>query len=137
MPTHTAASALIKLFCTDGAPWSFSQWQAITGVTHGLMPLKDEHLPKGLTRSDIINIASYFAQYAAKPSEDDKIKFASKEKKVGKDRSLYDNTGTREVCINYNYLSKKPCTHTAEERLHCCSFCGGDHPALSGKCRAL
>jgi hypothetical protein len=58
-------------------------------------------------------------------------------KKVGKDRSLYDNSGTKEVCINYNYLSKKPCTHATDERLHCCSFCGSDHPALSGKCRTL
>ncbi|RXW14683.1 hypothetical protein EST38_g11168 [Candolleomyces aberdarensis] len=85
MPTHTSASALIKLYHSDGAPWSFPQWQTITGVTHGLMPPRNEHLPKELTRQDIIDIDSYFSQYAAKPTEDDKIKFASKAKKVGKD----------------------------------------------------
>ncbi|RXW12083.1 hypothetical protein EST38_g13772 [Candolleomyces aberdarensis] len=85
MPTHTAASALIKLYHSGSAPWSFPQWQTITGVTHGLMPPRNEHLPKDLKRQDIIDIDSYFSQYAAKPTEDDKIKFAAKAKKVGKD----------------------------------------------------
>ncbi|RXW18110.1 hypothetical protein EST38_g7748 [Candolleomyces aberdarensis] len=31
-------------------------------------------------------------------------------KKVGKVCSLYNNSRTKEVCINYNYISKKPCT---------------------------
>jgi hypothetical protein len=58
-------------------------------------------------------------------------------KKAGENRSLYDNTGTKEICINYNYANaKKTCTHDAGARLHVCSFCGGDHPALSYKCRS-
>ncbi|KAJ2916636.1 hypothetical protein MD484_g3779, partial [Candolleomyces efflorescens] len=36
-------------------------------------------------------------------------------KRAGKERSLYDNAGTKEVCINYNYVSKKPCTHAADD----------------------
>jgi TATA-binding protein-associated factor len=86
MPSHTPASALVKLFfALRGAPWIFDQWQELTGVTHGLEPASDAELPEGLTRRELEEIMSYFSQYEAKPTEDAKIKFASHAKKKGKD----------------------------------------------------
>ncbi|KIK51761.1 hypothetical protein GYMLUDRAFT_251819 [Collybiopsis luxurians FD-317 M1] len=83
MPSHTAASALIKLFFTDthpsaisGHPWDWPAWQEITGVKHGLFPSDDKLLPKGLTREDASDIYSYFRAYNDLDTEDKKIKFA-------------------------------------------------------------
>ncbi|KAF8808358.1 hypothetical protein BYT27DRAFT_7097080 [Phlegmacium glaucopus] len=80
MPSHTIPSALIKLFYSDGAPWNWPDWQAITAVRHGLFPTDDSLLPKGFTRRDVLDITSYFDQYNALPTEDDKIKFTSQRK---------------------------------------------------------
>ncbi|KAF9060068.1 hypothetical protein BDP27DRAFT_1430480 [Rhodocollybia butyracea] len=82
MPSHTVASALIKLYFTDpsasplGHPWGWPVWQDITGVKHGLFPSDDTLLPKGLSRTDVEDIASYFAAYNGLDSEEKKIKFA-------------------------------------------------------------
>ncbi|KAF8951749.1 P-loop containing nucleoside triphosphate hydrolase protein, partial [Flammula alnicola] len=76
MPTHTIASAIIKLH-TLGIPWDYPVWQAATGVKHGLFPEDPKLLPKGWTPEDASNIASYFDQYRAKPTEDEKIAFVS------------------------------------------------------------
>ena len=45
MPSHTAASALIKLYFLDGIPWKYPKWMEITGVKHGLFPSDDALLP--------------------------------------------------------------------------------------------
>lgn len=76
MPSHTAASTLIKLWTENSAPWAFPRWQDITGVHHGLFPLDDTQLPSGLSRSDVVSIQSYFKQYSNIATEDNKIKFA-------------------------------------------------------------
>ncbi|KAF8956795.1 hypothetical protein BDZ97DRAFT_1763474 [Flammula alnicola] len=76
MPTHTIASAIIELH-TLGIPWDYPVWQAATGVKHGLFPEDPKLLPKGWTPEDASNIASYFDQYRAKPTEDEKIAFVS------------------------------------------------------------
>jgi TATA-binding protein-associated factor len=105
MPTHTPASALIKLFYAQpGAPWIFPQWQVITGVTHGLMPKDDGLLPEGLTRKDIANVESYFSQYDARSTEEEKIKFASKVKKAGKDE--IPGRGAWNAWVTKRYNSK-------------------------------
>jgi len=65
------------MFIDDQAPWNFPQWQAITGVIHGLFPEDDSLLPKGWTRETANSVRSYFDQYSKKKKEDDKIKFAS------------------------------------------------------------
>jgi hypothetical protein len=77
MPSHSASSALIKLYGLGELPWNFPTWQDITGVKHGLFPDDDRHLPKGWTRHDANDIKSYFDQYQQKPTEEQKIKFAS------------------------------------------------------------
>lgn len=83
MPSHTVASALIKLYFADqsspsplGHPWGWPVWQDITGVKHGLFPSDDKLLPKGLSREDVEDIRSYFKSYHALDSEEKKIKFA-------------------------------------------------------------
>jgi TATA-binding protein-associated factor len=76
MPSHTAASALIKLYYLDGLPWNCTQWQEITGIKHGLFPADDGQLPKGWTRRDCEDVHSYFQQYNLVDTEDNKIKFA-------------------------------------------------------------
>lgn len=78
MPSHIPASALIKLFFLDGAPWQWSVWQDRTGIRHGLFPPDDDKLPSGLTREDVTDIASYFNAYNDQPTEDDKIAFATR-----------------------------------------------------------
>ena len=103
MPTHTAHSALVKLwYASDGAPWTFPNWKEITDVQHGLFPEDDAHLPPGWTRVQANQIRSYFEQYQAKKTEDEKIKFAGHTRKVGKDvvpgRALWRNF----VTVNYS-----------------------------------
>lgn len=65
------------MFLNNGAPWSFPEWQAITGVLHGLFPEDDSLLPKGWTRETANSVRSYMDQYSKKKTEDDKIKFAA------------------------------------------------------------
>lgn len=77
MPSHTVHSALVQMFFDSGAPWVFPQWKEITGVSHGLFPTDDAHLPKGLTRPDLVFLWSYFNQYNKKVKETDKIQFAA------------------------------------------------------------
>uniref|UniRef100_A0A0W0GC69 Uncharacterized protein n=1 Tax=Moniliophthora roreri TaxID=221103 RepID=A0A0W0GC69_MONRR len=76
MPSHTAASALIKLYFL-GLPWDLPTWQDITNVRHGLFPEDDARLPKGWIRSHALDIKSYFERYNAQPSEDAKVRFAT------------------------------------------------------------
>lgn len=76
MPSHTAASALIKIFSFDGAPWQWPTWQERTGILHGLFPDDDSKLPKGWTRRDAVDVQSYFRAYQLQPSEDKKLAFA-------------------------------------------------------------
>jgi hypothetical protein len=80
MPSHTAASALIKLYFLDGAPWKWPAWQSRTKIKHGLFPSDDKHLPPGFSREDAVNVESYFKAYNSLSNEDDKIKFATKTK---------------------------------------------------------
>ena len=80
MPSHTADSALIKLFflpSNPGAPWIWPQWQSITGVKHGLFPADDRLLPDGWTRQQADNILAYFNHYNSLDTEANKIKFAA------------------------------------------------------------
>lgn len=77
MPSHTIQSVLVKLHSAGGAPWQWETWKEITSIRNGIFPSDDTLLPKGLTRKDVTDIRSYFAQYDAQPSEDAKIKFAS------------------------------------------------------------
>ncbi|KAF5343888.1 hypothetical protein D9756_011620 [Leucocoprinus leucothites] len=78
---HTSASALIKLYHMDGAPWSWPTWQETTGMTHGLFPEDDNYLPKGWTRRNATDVASYFRAYNQLTREDQKIQFAKNNKK--------------------------------------------------------
>ncbi|KAF8074473.1 P-loop containing nucleoside triphosphate hydrolase protein [Lyophyllum atratum] len=76
MPSHTGASALVKLYMLSYAPWSWPTWQEHTGVAHGLFPDDDKLLPRGWSRQNAINVQSYFKAYSLLPSEDKKIAFA-------------------------------------------------------------
>lgn len=79
MPSHTAASAFIKLFFFEdaGHPWDWSVWQDLTNIHHGLFPTDDKHLLTGWSRKDANDILSYFRMYQAQPTEEAKIKFAT------------------------------------------------------------
>jgi TATA-binding protein-associated factor len=77
MPSHTIASALIKLWLEGEVPWRNPSWQIATGVKHGLFPDDDKLLPPRWTRSMATDIKSFFIRYSALPNEDQKIKFAS------------------------------------------------------------
>lgn len=83
MPSHTTASALIKLYHLDfqnsrgmGHPWDWPTWQEITNIRHGLFPSDPALLPKGLTIEDSHDIHSYFTAYNKLTSEELKIRFA-------------------------------------------------------------
>jgi len=80
MPSHTAASALIKLFSFDGAPWNWPAWQERTGIYHGLFPEDDSHLPKGWTRKNAVDVQSYFRAYQLLQTEEKKLAFSSNTK---------------------------------------------------------
>lgn len=82
MPSHTAASSLIKLFSIDGAPWQWPAWQERTGIFHGLFPNDDSHLPKGWTRQNSVDVQSYFRAYQILPSEEKKLAFSANTKKA-------------------------------------------------------
>lgn len=78
MPSHTVASALLSLFIVGkGAPWTFSLWQAITGVHDGPFPDDPKKLPKGIKQEDVGPMLSYIDQYKKIVREEDKIKFVS------------------------------------------------------------
>ncbi|KAJ3563513.1 hypothetical protein NP233_g8897 [Leucocoprinus birnbaumii] len=83
MPSHTAASGLIKLYEINGAPWNWPAWQERTGITHGLFPEDDKQLPPGWTRQDAIDVKAYFDAYIQLKTEDQKIRFATKTKGSG------------------------------------------------------
>ena len=76
MPSHTAASALVKLYGLGDAPWAWPTWQEITGIKHGLFPTDDRHLPIGWSRRDADDVKSYFLQYQQLATEEQKIKFS-------------------------------------------------------------
>ncbi|KAF5362324.1 hypothetical protein D9756_002852 [Leucocoprinus leucothites] len=79
MPSHTAASALIKFYYLEGhPPWCWSKWQDRTGIRHGLFPEDDAKLPEGWSRQDANDVFSYFEAYNRLPTEDAKIKFATR-----------------------------------------------------------
>lgn len=80
MPSHTAASALIKFFEFDGAPWNWPAWQERTGIYHGLFPEDDSHLPKGWTRKNAVDVQSYFRAYHVLPNEERKLSFSANAK---------------------------------------------------------
>lgn len=80
MPSHTAASALIKLYSLNGAPWSWTTWQEITKIEHGLFPLNDSKLPPRWTRTNATDVQSYFHAYKLMPTEDKKLSFATDSK---------------------------------------------------------
>lgn len=80
MPSHTAASAMVKLYSCNGAPWAWPVWQELTNVHHTLFPENDADLPPGWTRQNAIDVQSYFRAYISQPSEEKKIVFAYNEK---------------------------------------------------------
>ncbi|RDB19056.1 Transcription regulatory protein SNF2 [Hypsizygus marmoreus] len=80
MPSHTAASALVKLYSSKGTPWEWSNWQDITKIRQGLFPDDDKNLPPGWTRKNAIDVQSYFRAYHQLPSEEKKIAFATNSK---------------------------------------------------------
>ena len=80
MPSQTAASALVKLYSFNGAPWQWPIWQERTGIYHGLFPQDDSHLPKGWTRKNAVDVQSYFRAYQLLPNEEKKLTFSSKTK---------------------------------------------------------
>jgi hypothetical protein len=78
MPTHTIHCILTQMFHGyKEAPWNFDMWKELTGVRHGLFPSDDEQLPAGWTRQTSNEIASYFDQFRALRTEDQKHKFSS------------------------------------------------------------
>ncbi|TEB22051.1 hypothetical protein FA13DRAFT_1641971 [Coprinellus micaceus] len=86
MPSHTVHGALVKLwFAYPESPWCFPAWQDLTDVTNGLFPSDDSQLPKGWTRKSAEDIAAYFQQFQAKKTEDERIKFAGLQRRVGND----------------------------------------------------
>ena len=78
MPTHTIHCILTKMYydCNE-APWNFDTWKELTGVRHGLFPKDDEQLPANWTRQTSNEIGSYFDQFRALRTEDQKSKFSS------------------------------------------------------------
>lgn len=82
MPSHTAASALVKLYSLNGAPWQWEIWQDRTKVRHGLFPEDDKKLPRGWTRRNAVDVRSYFLAYQRLSSEEKKITFSTNSKGV-------------------------------------------------------
>jgi hypothetical protein len=78
MPTPTIHCILTQMFHDyKGAPWNFDIWKELTGVRHGLFPNDDEQLPTGWTRQTSHEICSYFDQFRALRTQDQKLKFSS------------------------------------------------------------
>ncbi|KAG6833987.1 hypothetical protein H0H93_012741, partial [Arthromyces matolae] len=79
MPSHSPASAVLRLhFATEppGQIWLWQGWKDTTGITHGIFPKDDEPLPKGLSREDIPILRSFFAKYISLPNETERLRFA-------------------------------------------------------------
>ncbi|THU90177.1 hypothetical protein K435DRAFT_864524 [Dendrothele bispora CBS 962.96] len=78
MPSHTAASALLKLYVQDdkGIPWCWEPWKKRTNVQHGLFPEEDSLLPSPWTRQDARYVEEYFHQYSQLPDKGTKIKYS-------------------------------------------------------------
>jgi hypothetical protein len=84
MPSHAIHGALVQMYYDlDGAPWNFETWKELTGVHNGLFPEDDRQLPHGWSRQTAIEVSSYFDQFRACMSEDERIKFSSVKKKKG------------------------------------------------------
>lgn len=99
MPSHTSASALIKLFFLDEAPWKWPAWQERTGISRGLFPDNDKKLPPGWSRKDAVDVRSYFTAYNQISSEGEKIKFATRTK----GNSSYPGRAVWNVFVARNY----------------------------------
>jgi hypothetical protein len=82
MPSHTAASVLIKLWMYGEAPWSWPTWQDHTQITSGLFPADDTDLPKGWSRCDADNIKSFFKIFWQKSTEEDCMKLVRGRDKI-------------------------------------------------------
>lgn len=81
MPSHTAAHALVDLYCSlDGAPWNWAAWRERTGVSHGLFPADDKDLPTGWTRQNATDVKTYFDAYGELPNVDKKRDFSTRSK---------------------------------------------------------
>jgi hypothetical protein len=82
MPTHLIHGTLVQMYYDlDGAPWHFVTWKALTGVHNGLFPEDDSQLPDGWDRQTATAISSFFDQFRACMTEDEKINFSSVKKK--------------------------------------------------------
>lgn len=83
MVNPTIHAALTQMYFDDPEthpPWDLPEWQAITGIKHGLFPDDDALLPKGWTRETANFIESYFDQFDKKPTEEAKASFSSARK---------------------------------------------------------
>jgi TATA-binding protein-associated factor len=60
----------------SGVLWNWNHWQELTGITHGLFPDDDRHLPAGWTRVNALDVKSYFTEYNALATEELKMKFS-------------------------------------------------------------
>ena len=82
MPSHLIHGILVQMYYdVDGAPWNFTVWKDMTGVCYGLFPEDDNQLPKGWSRQTATEISSFFDQFRACMTEDEKIKFSSVKKR--------------------------------------------------------
>lgn len=77
MPTKPLLEVFARLFLMGEAPWKFSTWKEITGITHGLFPSIDDDLPRGWNRSKADAVLSFIDHYSNLPSDSAKMKFAS------------------------------------------------------------
>jgi hypothetical protein len=65
MPTVRIPDAFIRLYDYNSFPWNCPVWQDITGITDGLFPPDDVHLPSGMSHQDAQDIQSYFTRFLA------------------------------------------------------------------------
>lgn len=81
MAAQVIHGAMAQLFLeADGAPWEYTTWKEITGISSGLFPVEDAELPKGWTR-DIANLVlSFFNQLRKLTTQEDKITFSTARK---------------------------------------------------------
>ena len=81
MPSHVIHGALVQMYYDlDGAPWCFATWKALTGVHNGLFPDDDNQLPIRWSRQTAKEISSFFDQFRACNTEEEKISFSSVKK---------------------------------------------------------
>lgn len=74
---------MIHLWGMRGVPWKYPAWQELTGIKE-LFPEDDSLLPCGWTRAQANDILSYFDQYLAKPTTEDRQAFAKSSKLPGR-----------------------------------------------------